>query len=133
MVFAVLSPFLLWLDRGRPAVAAVLVYCIVLVTIQIIYHDSLRVERTGFVFFVSILVPVSISCLAYLRPMSGRGDDRDGLFYVFLAIVMAWLCDIGAYFVGTFSVSISFARRSAPRKPWKGLSAASWFRWAPVC
>lgn len=66
--------------------AAVLVYCIVLVTIQIIYHDSLRVERTGFVFFVSILVPVSISCLAYLRPMSGRGDDRDGLFYVFLAI-----------------------------------------------
>lgn len=68
MVFAVLSPFLLWLDRGRPAVAAVLVYCIVLVTIQIIYHDSLRVERTGFVFFVSILVPVSISCLPICGP-----------------------------------------------------------------
>ena len=121
MVFAVLSPFLLWLDRGRPAVAAVLVYCIVLVTIQIIYHDSLRVERTGFVFFVSILVPVSISCLAYLRPMSGRGDDRAGLFYVFLAIVMAWLCDIGAYFVGTFFGKHKLCPKISPKKTVEGL------------
>ena len=120
MTFSILSPFLLVLDRGRPAVAAVLVYCIVLVVIQIIYHDSLKVERTGFVFFVSILVPVSISCLAYLRPMSGRGDDRDGLFYVFLAIVMAWLCDIGAYFIGTFSASTSYVPKSVPRRLWRG-------------
>lgn len=121
MVFSAAAPFLLSLDRGRPAVAAVLVYCIVLVMIQILYHDSLRVERTGFVFFVSILVPVSISCLAYLRPMSGRGDDRDGLFYVFLAIVMAWLCDIGAYFVGTFLGKHKLCPKISPKKTVEGL------------
>lgn len=120
LLFSIASPFLL-MGGQMVTLLGILAYCVALVFIQIIYHDSLKIERTGFVFFVSVLVSVSFSCLAYLRPLSGRGDDRDGLFYVFLAIIMAWLCDIGAYFIGTFFGKHKLCPKISPKKTVEGL------------
>ena len=121
VAFALAAPFLFSFGGGMAAAAALFVYCVVLVGIQILYHETLKVERTGFVFFVSVLVSVSFSCIAYLRPLSGRGDPRDGLFYVFLVIIMAWLCDIGAYFVGTFFGKHKLCPKISPKKTVEGL------------
>ena len=43
------------------------------------------------------------------------------LFYVFLAIVMAWLCDIGAYFIGTFFGKHKLCPKISPKKTVEGL------------
>ena len=121
VAFSLTAPFLLLPGGWVPAAAALLVYCIVLVFIQIQYHETLKVERTGFVFFVSVLVSISFSCLAYLRVRHGAGGESDGLFYVFLALVMAWMCDMGAYFVGTFLGKHKMCPKISPKKTIEGL------------
>ena len=117
LVFSVLSPFLLLPKGHLPSIIALLVYILVLAVLQIAYHETLMIERTGFVFFVSILVPISFSCLAYLRAFS----LRDGLFYVFLGLVMPWTCDIGAYFTGTFLGKHKLCPKISPKKTIEGL------------
>ena len=121
LTFALLAPFLLLPGGWIPAVAAFFVYGVVLVFIQIQYHETLTVERTGFVFFISVTVSVSFSCLAYLRVQYGAGGETDGLFYVFLAIIMAWMCDMGAYFVGTFWGKHKMCPKISPKKTIEGL------------
>ena len=60
VTFSVAAPFLLllneWIGSSMPALAVMFLYVMTLVVIQIKYHDTLPVERTGFVFFVSIIV-----------------------------------------------------------------------------
>ena len=122
VVFSLAAPFLLLPEGWMPAALALLLYCVALVFIQIRYHETLKVERTGFVFFVSVLVSISFSCLAYLRAEQGAGGSTDGLFYVFLAIVMAWMCDMGAYFVGTFLGKHKMCPKISPKKTIEGLA-----------
>ena len=120
--FALVSPFLALLPGNHMLAAAVMAYAVVLAVIQIVYHDTLPVERTGFVFFMSILVSISLSSIAYLRWYSPRGNMSDGLFYVFIAIVMPWTCDIGAYFVGTFLGRHKLCPSISPKKTVEGLA-----------
>lgn len=121
IVFALAAPFLLITGNAMHAVIALVAYVVVLAFIQILYHDTLPVEQTGFVFLVSLLVPISFSCLAYMRVLTPRGEAGDGLFYVFLAIVMPWMCDMGAYFVGTFLGRHKLCPGISPKKTVEGL------------
>ncbi len=119
VIFALLSPFLVMM-RPIPSATVVLGFLVSLAIIQVRYHDTLPVERTGFVFLLSLLISISFSCLAYLRTTSQR-DERDGLFYVFLALIIPWLCDIGAYFVGTFFGRHKLCPTISPKKTVEGL------------
>ena len=116
VVFAMLTPFFLLPGNILPATGAMLLYVEVLTFLQIKYHETLSVERIGFVFFISVVFPLAFSCLAYLRTYSLRGSDADGLFYVFLALVIPWMCDMGAYFVGTFLGKHKMCPGISPKK-----------------
>ncbi len=119
VLFALIAPFLV-IMRSMPSAMVVLGYVVLLAVIQVRYHDTLPVERTGLVFLLSVLVSISFSCLAYLRTASPR-DERDGLFYVFLALIIPWMCDIGAYFVGTFFGKHKLCPTISPKKTVEGL------------
>ena len=116
MLFAAVVPFFrvetgLWF----PA-AALFVYTAVLGCIQVKYHATLKAEQTGFVFFVSTVIPLSLSCLGYLRL-----QGEHGLFYVLLALIMPWFADIGAYFVGTLCGKHKLCPNISPKKTVEGL------------
>ena len=119
VLFALAAPFLVMM-RSMPSAMVVLGFVVLLAVIQVRYHDKLPVERTGFVFLLSVLVSISFSCLAYLRTTSQR-DERDGLFYVFLALIIPWMCDIGAYFIGTFFGRHKLCPTISPKKTVEGL------------
>ena len=119
VLFALLAPFLVML-RFMPSAMVVLGFVVLLAVIQVRYHDTLPVERTAFVFLLSVLVSISFSCLAYLRTTSHR-DERDGLFYGFLALIIPWMCDIGAYFIGTFFGRHKLCPAISPKKTVEGL------------
>lgn len=119
VLFSLFTPFFMLTADRLPALAVILVYVVGLAVIQVIYHDTLPVERNGFVFFISMIVPIALSCLAYLRDCGAR--DSDGLFYVFLGLVMPWTCDIGAYFVGTFLGKHKLCPKISPKKTVEGL------------
>lgn len=117
VVFSLLTPFFMETPDRLPAIIVILAYVLFLAAVQILHHDKLRVERTGFVFFVSIIVPIALSCTVYL-PTINRVHGR---FYVFLAFIMPWLCDIGAYFVGTFLGKHKLCPNISPKKTVEGL------------
>ena len=117
IVFAAITPFFLMIPQKSVAMGIVVIYVVFLAVVQIMYHQTLKVERTGFVFFISIIVPVSLSCLAYIRNIF----PEHGLFYVFLTLVMPWLCDMGAYFVGTFLGKHKLCPGISPKKTVEGL------------
>lgn len=117
VVFSACTPFFMLGDTRLPAFAILLIYAITLVCLQIAYHETLSVEHTSFAFFMSFTFPVAFSCVAYLRNFS----DRDGVFYVFLAVVMPWMSDIGAYFIGTFFGKHKLCPNISPKKTVEGL------------
>ena len=117
MTFAVLAPFLMLFKRyvGHFAVLyAVLLYMVVLCFIQITHHGRLRVEGTGFVFFVSVITVLSISAIAYMRVL------QHGRYFMFFTFVIAWLCDIGAYFMGTLFGKHKLCPQISPKKTVEG-------------
>lgn len=115
LVFSLAAPFLLMWHRPIVVVFAVVVYAVVLGLIQLHGHESLPVERTGFVFCMTLLVPLALSCVAYLR-----ADAVYGRFYVVLVLVLSWLCDIGGYFIGTFFGRHKLCPQISPKKTVEG-------------
>lgn len=117
LAFSLVAPF--FAEASSPIVIfiAVLLFVLVLVFLQVLYHEQLSVERTGFVFFVTLLVPVALSCTPYLHTLSAI----HGRFYVFLAFIMPWMCDIGAYFIGTFFGKHKMCPGISPKKTVEGL------------
>lgn len=117
IVFSASTPFFMLGNSRMPAFILLLLYVVVLVLFQIVYHQTLKVEHTAFAFCMSLIFPVSFSCLAYLRGFS----ERDGVFYVFLGIIMPWMCDMGAYFIGTFFGKHKLCPGISPKKTVEGL------------
>lgn len=118
IAFAVIAPFFGRMNGGWVFIVCLL-YVLALVLLTLRYHESVSVDKVGIVFLLSVLVSLSLSCLSYLRTTGER--DSDGLFYVFLALLMAWMTDTGAYFVGTFFGKHKLCPRISPKKTVEGL------------
>lgn len=116
VAFSMVTPFFMETESRMPALIAMMLYVLVLGVVQVVYHDKLPVERTGFVFFVSVIISIALSCTVYL-PALNRVHGR---FYVFLAFIIPWLCDIGAYFVGTFLGKHKLCPAISPKKTVEG-------------
>lgn len=117
VIFSACTPFFMLGTTRLPAFAILFAYAVSLVCLQIGSHQTLSVEHTSFAFLMSITFPLSFSCVAYLRNFS----DRDGVFYVFLAVIIPWMSDIGAYFVGTFFGKHKLCPNISPKKTVEGL------------
>ncbi len=116
ILFAVSTPFLLLATTPLLAVGVLVIYTALLGFCQVFGHESLKVEQTGFVYMLSIIAPAALSSMAYFRKFS----PEHGLFYIFLALIMAWMCDIGAYFVGVFFGKHKLCPKISPKKTVEG-------------
>ena len=117
IAFSACTPFFSLFNSYLPAMITIFVYLLIMVCIQIFRHKSQRIEHTSFAFFMSLIFPIAFSCISYLRAFS----LRDGLFYVLIAIIMPWMCDMGAYFIGTFFGRHKLCPTISPKKTIEGL------------
>ncbi len=117
LCFSAVTPFFNRMNGGWVFVLCLL-FVLALVAMLIRYHDSISLDKIAIVFSLTVLICVSLSCLSYLRMMGENAGD--GLFYVFLALIMAWFSDIGAYFVGTFFGKHKLCPRISPKKTVEG-------------
>lgn len=117
VAFSALTPFFMLGQSRLPALIAAFVYLSAIILIQIITHKTQPVQNLSFAFAMSLIFPLSFSCISYLRTFSGR----DGLFYAVLAIVIPWMCDMGAYFIGTFFGKHKLCPGISPKKTTEGL------------
>lgn len=116
VIFSALVPFMSMFNSFLPLIITAFLYLLVTICLQIRYHQSQQVEQTSFAFFMSIIFPFSFSCLVYLRNF-----NEYGLFYVLLAIVIPWMSDMGAYFIGTFFGKRKLCPLISPKKTVEGL------------
>ena len=108
-----------------------LVYCLytlMLFTAMILYHHETSFKEVAVLYSMVVLIPCALQTLVTLRSLS----VHHGMFYVLIAVLAAWVADVGAL-RGPFLESISFARKSAPRKRWKAQSAGWWSMWLLSC
>ncbi len=114
-IYGAVSPFLAYgsASKYRFAVNLILILCIFITYIA--QHKTLKYYRLLFILSCTILVSKAMSCLIILNGM----DKTHGLMYLImgLSLIQARILQ------ELFSESISFARRSVPKRLWRALSA----------
>ncbi len=115
-LFAFAAPSFDQLGDAMWLFAVLIGYAFLLVAIQLMFNSTLRFERVAYLMCTSTMIIVPIASLGYLcaLPVHGR-------FYIYLALVIAWLADVGAYFVGTFLGKHKLCPNISPKKTVEGL------------
>lgn len=113
--FAAVVPLCGWAFSRAMYIAALGVYLLLLVAVQLWKHDSIPVQDTALGFFFASFLSFGIACTAFCRAVG-----EQGLFYVLLAIVIAWGADIGAYFAGVFFGKHKLCPTISPKKTVEG-------------
>jgi phosphatidate cytidylyltransferase len=115
IIYSATTPFFSLFNSFLHVFIVTFLYIFILVCLQIYYHQT-QIEQTSFAFFMSLIFPISFSCLAFLRTFNDYG-----LFYVLLAIIIPWTSDMGAYFIGTFFGKHKLCPTISPKKTVEGL------------
>ncbi len=116
MVFVAVAPSFLSLDILYPLFPGVAAaFLLLMFIIMLTDHENVRFEEIALMTFVSFLVPISISTIVLLQ----KNFDF-GIFYVVLVLLVAWISDAGAYFVGSAFGKHKMAPKISPKKSWEG-------------
>lgn len=115
MAFGVMVPFFNQSYGRWLAAAAVAIWVMLLIIVQLRKTDTLSVQQVGLAFFLTLLLSIGLSCTAYCRTF-----NQYGLFYLMLALIIAWGTDIGAYFTGTLCGRHKLCPHISPKKTVEG-------------
>ncbi len=92
-----------------------IVYGIVTAVLYIINRKNTTVNDACYGYLLTLYPTVGFGCMVMLREMFNHG-----LWYLILLLVIAWISDTGAYFVGTFLGKHKMAPKISPKKSWEG-------------
>lgn len=120
MAFALIAPFFARLSTAAVAVTCG-AYLLIVVFLVLMYSKEVAPARAALAFSLAAFATLALSCMSYLRTVSSTRES-DGLFYVILAMMMSWVSDIGAYFVGTFFGKHKLCPQLSPKKTIEGLA-----------
>ena len=115
MVLAAACPLLLLVDPWAPVAAGAL-YLLFVLLMSVVRHATLPPERAGLLVLLPAVAAGGFTALAALR-----ADGEDGLLCVFLALVIPWLSDTGAYFTGVLCGKHRLCPVISPKKTVEGL------------
>ena len=79
-------------------------------------YGSVDVESFGYAFWMTVYATAGFSSLCALRYLHASV----GIVYILLVLVIPWMSDIGAYFIGSFFGKHKMAPTISPKKTWEG-------------
>ena len=107
MLAAAVAPFLprLYLISPVIIVAAVLCYLVAMGILQVVEHEKLRIETTGYTITMTLLVSIVFACAVIMRTAESGwldpiGIQQNGRYLLVISLFIPWMSDIGAYFTG---------------------------------
>lgn len=116
-VFAACVPFFRTPFFNNISRIACVAFIFALFTIMLAKYRSVRIEEVSMTFVFSLIIPLSLSCLVFVR---NECEAPLGLFYVLIILGVAWISDAGAYFVGRFFGKHKLAPHISPKKTMEG-------------
>lgn len=121
MAFAALAVVLFTDTAQRAAwwlLALLAVYGALVLTVWWVGRQTIPALSAAGTLAFSVYVTLGFAALAGLRIHFGA--DQRGIIYMLLALVIPWMNDTGAYFVGTFLGKHKMAPVISPKKSWEG-------------
>ena len=118
-VFPILTFFVKgeWVLYFLLALAACLfVYMMWLMAVSVFSKGKIGFVRISEAFVAVTYVTVSFSSLSLLRYL----DEKCGVFFLVLVFVISWICDVFAYFTGTFIGKHKLIPEVSPKKTVEG-------------
>lgn len=116
-VFAVIFPFFNY-DLINQYLPLFLGVCVLAVFATfIINKNEIQFDKLCFMLTTTIFISFSMNTLLLLK----NSDDKNGLFFMVLALLGAWLADTGAYFAGTLFGKHKLCPTISPKKTIEGL------------
>lgn len=116
MIFVAVMPSFICFDVLYPYVPVLaFVFLLTMFLIMLSDHNNVKFQETALVSFVSFLVPLSISTIVLLQKRY-----EYGIYYVVLALLIPWISDAGAYFIGSAFGKHKMAPQISPKKSWEG-------------
>lgn len=96
------------------------VYGIFTVVVYLFNSKNMTFNRACYGYLATLYPTLGFGCMMMLREM-----NRFGIWYLVLLLMLAWVNDTGAYFVGTFLGKHKMAPKISPKKSWEGF-AGGW-------
>lgn len=116
MVFVTAMPSFLCFDElisFFPMLAGA--FLLLMFVIMLFDHENVKFEEISLMSFVSFLIPLSLSTILLLQK-----NFQFGIYYVVLSLLIPWISDAGAYFVGSAIGKHKMAPKISPKKSWEG-------------
>ena len=93
----------------------IVLFGIFLLLVALRRHADTEVSAVGYAAFVTAYAAAGFGALAALREL-----PQHGMLYVLIALIIPWMSDTGAYFVGTFLGRHKMTPVISPKKSWEG-------------
>lgn len=116
MAFVAMMPSFLSVDVLLPFFPVLAAFFLLLMfVIMLCDHENVKFTEMSLMTFVSFLIPLSMSTIIFLQK-----NFEYGIFYVVLSLLIPWISDAGAYFVGSAWGKHKMAPKISPKKSWEG-------------
>lgn len=115
-----LTDNLLYMDSDVKQLLLVLLalpilYGVYTAVVYLCCQKSMSLNNACYAYLLTLYPTIGFGCMVMLREMMAHG-----LWLLILLLMIAWVSDTGAYFVGTFLGKHKMAPVISPKKSWEG-------------
>ena len=115
LVVAALIPFSGLIYQGNLVLYSL--YSLVMFLALIVYHNTISFKELAIIYSMSVMIPSALQTIVQTRSLSAE----HGMFYAMVAVLAAWIPDMGAYFVGVLFGKHKLCPEISPKKTVEGL------------
>lgn len=115
LAFAVILPLL---DNTLMQHVAYFLYTVTIFAGLIFYHSFVTFRELGVIYSMALMIPTALETIVEIRTLGGS----HGMFYVIIAILSAWIADVGAFFAGSFWGKHKLCPSISPKKTVEGVA-----------
>ncbi len=91
-------------------------YTLIVFAAMIVYHHETTFKEVAVLYSMVVIIPCALHTLVSLREL----NRSHGMFYVLIAVLAAWVADMGAYFAGTLFGRHKLCPEISPKKTVEG-------------
>ena len=107
-----------------------IIYFVLMTIIILASHEKTDFKTAGAIYMLCTLVPLSLSCMVYLRDLPHNkieGYPLAAFFYIAVIFVGAWITDVFAYFTGRLFGRHKLCPKISPKKTVEGAIGGTFF------